>query len=190
MADHRDIPRTIASLRADVPMRPEWRRALLRDIDALPYPATGETGAPRAPHSRRWTFRPSVLIAAALLCAVVGGTLALGIEQVARNRRQAAPVADAQLQSHVTPVRFVFVAPTASNVAIVGDFNGWSPAGTAMRRTASGLWSVDLRLAPGRHTYGFVVDGVLVRDPNALDSADDDYGVPSSVVLVSDVRRT
>jgi hypothetical protein len=171
-------------------MRPEWRKAVLRDIDALPSPRTGAPSTLAVPHGRRWTLRPSVSIAAALLCAAVGGTLALGIEQFVRSRRPAASAVDAPVDSHDPPVRFVFVAPTASNVAIVGDFNGWTPAGTAMRRTASGLWSIDLRLPPGRHTYGFVVDGVLVRDPNALDSADDDYGVPSSVVLVSEFHGT
>lgn len=190
MADHRDIPRTIASLRADVPMRPEWRSAVLRDINALPSPRSGEPAALRTPHGRRWAFRPSVSIAAALLCAVVGATVTLGIEQFVRSRGPAASTVAARVVSNDPPVRFVFVAPTASNVAIVGDFNGWSPAGTAMRRTASGLWSIDIRLPAGRHTYGFVVDGVLVRDPNALDSADDDYGVPSSVVLVSDFHGT
>ncbi len=47
MADHDDLRRTIASLRRDVPMRPEWRRAVLRDIEAL-TPAFARTAAPAA----------------------------------------------------------------------------------------------------------------------------------------------
>jgi hypothetical protein len=57
-----------------------------------------------------------------------------------------------------------------------------------MHRSRSGLWSIDLELPSGRHTYGFIVDGVLRAAPGALGSADDDFGVPSSDVPVTDRR--
>jgi len=83
-------------------------------------------------------------------------------------------------------VRFVFVAPYASRVALVGDFNKWNPSATPMRRSADGrAWLVDLPLAPGRHVYSFVVDGDLAPDPAAPRAGDDDFGIPSSVVLVA-----
>ncbi len=85
---------------------------------------------------------------------------------------------------------FVYHDDEATKVSLAGDFNGWNPTATPMRRTAAGVWSIDLPLSPGRHAYAFMVDGVLVADPDALDSADDDFGVPSSVVLVSDHQRT
>jgi len=86
-------------------------------------------------------------------------------------------------------VRFVFVAPYASNVALVGDFNGWNPSKMPMRRSADGrAWLIDVPLAPGRHVYSFVVDGDLAADPAAPRAGDDDFGVPSSVVLVSGAK--
>jgi hypothetical protein len=188
MADHNDLRRTIAALRTDVPMRPEWSDAVWRDIDRLPHPVLGVTDEAPMAQRRGWTLRPLAAIAAGLLCAAVGGSITLGIQRLASDR---GAVREAPSDSHRgTAVRFVLVAPTASTVAIVGDFNGWSPTATPMRRTAVGLWSIDIPLAVGRHTYAFVVDGGLVPDPNALDSADDDFGVPSSVVLVSENRRT
>jgi hypothetical protein len=138
--------------------------------------------------------RPVVAIAAGLICAVAGGAIALGFQGL----REQGPSAEQPyapsltdghgVVRHPTPVRFVLVAPNASTVTIVGDFNAWSPTATPMRRSRSGLWSIDLELPSGRHTYGFIVDGVLRADPGALGSADDDFGVPSSVVLVTDRR--
>jgi hypothetical protein len=187
MADHNDLQRTIAALRRDVPMRQEWRSAVMRDVRALGRPAPSTT--PVAP--RRWTVRPIVAIAAGLACAVAGGTIALGLQGGRASGTNAEPIAAPAMGvvGPATPVRFVFVAPNASTVTIVGDFNAWRPTATPMRRSPNGLWSIDLDLPSGRHTYGFVVDGVLRADPEALGSADDDFGVPSSVVLVAD-RRT
>ena len=184
MADHDDLLRTIAALRREIPMRPEWRSAVLRDVRALGQPARPVEPSPRR-SAGRWTVRPVVAIAAALACAVAGGTVALGLSRLrAHSETEARGVV-----GNETPVRFVLVAPNASTVTIVGDFNAWSPTATPMRRSRAGLWSIDLELPLGRHTYGFVVDGVLRADPDALGSADDDFGVPSSVVLVTD-RRT
>lgn len=176
MADHNDLQRTIAALRRDVPMRQEWRSAVMHEVSALGRPAAPATPPARAP--RRWSLHPILAIAAGLMCAVAGGAVAFGLQGHASSESRP-----------VTPVRFVFVAPNASTVTIVGDFNAWSPAATPMRRSPDGLWSINLELPSGRHTYGFVVDGVLRADPDALGSADDDFGVPSSVVLVAD-RRT
>jgi hypothetical protein len=191
MADHDELRRTISALRAEVPMRAEWRGAMLRDIDALPRPVADARRVAPSARPDGWRFRPSAAIAAGLLCAVLGGTMTLGVERLIGTRVTArSTVGTPNSPQDGAGVSFVLVAPAASRVAIVGDFNGWSPTATPMRRTAAGLWSIDLPLAAGRHTYAFVVDGVLVPDPNALDSADEDFGVRSSVVLVSEHRRT
>jgi hypothetical protein len=55
-----------------------------------------------------------------------------------------------------------------------------------MRRATDGrAWLLDVPLVPGRHVYSFVVDGDLTADPAAPRAGDDDFGVPSSVVLVT-----
>jgi hypothetical protein len=191
MADHDDLRRTISALRAEVPMRAEWRGAILRDINALPHPVAEARSFAPSVHRDGWRFRPSAAIAAGLLCAVLGGTVTLGVERLVGTRVTARSNVGTPNSPHGgAAVSFVLFAPAASRVTIVGDFNRWSPTATPMRRTTAGLWSIDLPLAAGRHTYAFVVDGVLVPDPNAVDSADEDFGVRSSVVLVSEHRRT
>lgn len=81
-------------------------------------------------------------------------------------------------------VKFVLVAPQASQVAVVGDFNGWSPTATPMTRQG-GTWTAAVPLEPGRHIYAFVVNGEQwMPDPAAPLSPEDGFGVSNSVVLV------
>ena len=55
-----------------------------------------------------------------------------------------------------------------------------------MRRDASGLWTLDVPLPPGRYQYAFVVDGRrFVADPAAPRAVGDDFGQPTSVVTVA-----
>jgi hypothetical protein len=90
--------------------------------------------------------------------------------------------------SAVAPVSVRFVlrgAPTATRVAVVGDFNGWDVVATPLFRVASGaVWTVDVRMPPGRYGYAFVVDGrQWVADPTAP-LAPDAFGTPTSVIIV------
>jgi len=91
--------------------------------------------------------------------------------------------------SHVSPesaFQFVLVAPQASSVALVGDFNDWDPARAPMQTAhGAGVWATVVHLAPGRYRYAFLVNGVEWRaDPAAPKSIDDEFGPPSSVVTV------
>jgi 1,4-alpha-glucan branching enzyme len=86
----------------------------------------------------------------------------------------------------LSPVKFVLAAPGASEVAVIGSFNGWNAAGWTMRRdTASGLWTLKAALPPGSHEYVFLIDGATtVTDAAAALSADDGFGSRNSVLLV------
>jgi hypothetical protein len=81
-------------------------------------------------------------------------------------------------------VRFSISAPAAARVSLVGDFDGWNPDALPMRRAGADTWTVDVRLEPGRHVFAFSVDGGLRSDPAAPRAVEDDFGVPSSVVVV------
>lgn len=185
------IERVIAELRTPVPVRAEWRAGLARGLAVLPAPTPAA-----AIVVRRWTFRPLTAIAAALVCAAVGATLAALL--LGSTRRSSSAEVLANLTSTMplpgehggrSTVRFVFVAPYASRVSLVGDFNKWNPAAMPMRRSGDGrAWLLDVSLAPGRHVYSFIVDGDIAPDPAAPRAGDDDFGVPSSVVLVAGAK--
>ena len=94
-----------------------------------------------------------------------------------------APVTRAADQS----VEFVLIAPGASHVSLVGDFNAWSTTATPLRATEhTGVWSVTVPLPAGRHEYAFIVDGERwLPDPNAPRAQQSDFGPPNSVVTVT-----
>jgi len=97
----------------------------------------------------------------------------------------------APLPDTVRVVQFVFVAPGAQRVSLVGDFNAWDREATQLRRggPSGGVWTVSLALPAGRHEYAFVVDGTRWEpDPAATTAVRDDFGVVSSVVSVGAPR--
>jgi hypothetical protein len=85
-------------------------------------------------------------------------------------------------------VEFILAAPRASQVTLVGDFNGWSPAATPLHPSEhQGTWSVTVPLAPGRHEYAFLVDGKhWLPDPQAPRAPGNDFGAPNSVLTVTE----
>jgi 1,4-alpha-glucan branching enzyme len=88
------------------------------------------------------------------------------------------------------PIQFMLVAPAATRVALVGEFNDWDPAATPMSRAPGGAWHVALPLATGRHVYAFIVDGTSwVADPQAPLAPEGWFGARNSVLLVSGEQR-
>ncbi|MBW8770020.1 MAG: isoamylase early set domain-containing protein [Gemmatimonadetes bacterium] len=84
------------------------------------------------------------------------------------------------------PVQFVLVAPGAHSVAVVGDFNNWGLGDTALvAENHNGVWSVSAPVHTGVHRYAFLVNGKQwVADPTAPRAAGDDFGQPSSALVV------
>jgi len=202
--DPRWLDRIAAELRREVPVRPAWRARLLDEVARAPKPSVrADVDDAFGDRRRRWsvTIGPlGSLAAATLLVALGAGATYVAMSRVGANAGQrpaqtAARATSPQLVSGAPPsaerevVRFELSAPRASHVALVGSFNEWNPVATPLsREPATGKWVVSLRLPPGRHVYAFVVDGDVTADPSAPRAADDDFGSPSSVVLVSSPR--
>lgn len=179
---------------------PAWAgsRPAAGDIprQAKPVEATPLHGWRRALQPRTLSISPLAGLAAA---AAFAGIVALGTAQVMTSRQRevaarndtakAAPVLAAATRDTVHVVQFVFVAPNASRVSVVGDFNDWKVDATPLRSVqAGGMWMVSVPLPAGRHEYSFVVDGTRwVADPTAPVAVESDYGAPSSVVTVGEV---
>ena len=188
MPEYRDelIARIAAELRIVPPLDERFDARVMAEIATLPQPAPA-----RLTMVAQWLRRPrnvrmsplAGLAAAAALAAVLVWSRSSRSPALAPLAPAAAP--GVLLASHgSTVVQFVLVAPDAKSVSLVGDFNDWDPTATPLR-TASGAWSVAVRLIPGRHRYAFVLDGVRwIADPLAPPAPDDDFGSPGSVVTV------
>jgi len=149
----------------------------LRDIvTQLKEPVTASAGfrervmnAVRATHPRR------------PLAWIVGGVLAAGVALFLLFH----PRSDTE-----RPTTFLLLAPRATTVALVGDFNDWDPSATPLQSVGDSAWFVVVSLKPGRYRYSFVVDGQRwMADPTAARAVDHDFGPESSVVTVLS-RRT
>ena len=81
-------------------------------------------------------------------------------------------------------VSFALHKPDAKGVSLCGDFNGWSPGATSMKRQDDGHWETTVALAPGRYQYKFVVDGEWIADPAAQNNVPNEHGSLNSVVEV------
>jgi hypothetical protein len=163
------IERHVALLRAEPMLRDEWRAETLQRAVAR--------------QRRRVTLSLPAAIAAAIVCAVAGGTATFLASRTARPMVSA--LATGAANNRLLPVRFSVIAPTAASVSIVGDFNHWNPATLPMRRSADGrTWEVEVRLPLGRYSYAYLVDGKLAADPAAPLGAGDDFGTPNSVIMV------
>ena len=138
---------------------------------------------------RRRTLQLSVSPIGALAIAAGIAMIAVVTEIVARRNGAAdrSTVARASaVPDTVHLVRFVFMAPEASSVAMVGDFNNWDRSVTPMRRTgAPGTWTATVPLPRGPHQYAFVIDGsAWTPDPASTTTVSDDFGTQTSVIAV------
>ena len=79
---------------------------------------------------------------------------------------------------------FVFHAPEATRVELVGDFTAWRRERIPMRGPdADGYWSARVRLPAGRYEYQFLVEGERwVTDPLAVSRRPDGFGLQNAVV--------
>jgi CubicO group peptidase (beta-lactamase class C family) len=71
----------------------------------------------------------------------------------------------------------------AQIVSLAGSFNNWNPSQTLFAREGN-EWVSRIDLAPGKHTYKFIVDGVWMTDPGNPLTEDDGNGNTNSVLTL------
>ena len=75
-------------------------------------------------------------------------------------------------------------APAAKQVYVAGSFNNWHAAALPLK-PAGDEWVAEVKLAPGRYEYLFVVDGKWLPDPNAREKIPNPFGGFNSLLSVS-----
>jgi hypothetical protein len=125
-----------------------------------------------------WLRSPRLTPLGAFAGAAAAALLAVGVTAVVGpDGAQPPPAAEVVL------ARLDLRAPEATRVEVAGDFNGWRPEATPLRRGEGGVWSVQVPLPPGkRYEYSFVVDGAWVADPSAAATRDDGFGGANAVL--------
>lgn len=77
-----------------------------------------------------------------------------------------------------------FYAPRANEVQLAGDFNGWDPSKTPLRKDREGRWRVSLSLPNGRYQYRFLVDGQWQNDQRPVECVPNAFGSWNCVLEV------
>src|SRR5688572_17009285 len=88
-------------------------------------------------------------------------------------------------KNNLRPTNFLFFAPQAKHVSVIGDFNNWSPNAHPMKRQPDGGWTVQIALTHGHHRYLYLVDGTPTLDPRAQGAARNEKNEKVSLVAVS-----
>ncbi|MEM4368144.1 MAG: glycogen-binding domain-containing protein [Candidatus Anstonellales archaeon] len=76
--------------------------------------------------------------------------------------------------------KFVYFSSKAKKVALIGDFNNWTPV--SMKKVSASKWELVIEVPEGRYLYNFLVDGKVVLDPNNKNSEMSKEGFKSSVL--------
>ena len=92
------------------------------------------------------------------------------------------PKSDAKLEKKIT---FEYYAPSAGKVQLAGDFNGWKPAKTPLKKEKDGKWKVTLSLKTGHYQYRFWVDGDWQNDQKPVECAPNPFGTWNCVLKIS-----
>jgi hypothetical protein len=184
------LERAVDELRRPLRMNAPLFDARVMD-EVLRSPSGLRENLERLMRPRTFRVSPLIALAAGLLFAVsIAGSVLYVLPTRGRGMERArlaqGEVVRAAAGSPV--VQFGFVAPHASSVALVGDFNNWDPKATPLRAASTGgVWSVEVPIQPGRHLYAFVVDGTVWRpDPAAPQATGEDFGEPNSALTVAD----
>jgi hypothetical protein len=190
------LRRALDELRRLPPADPAaMRRVVVAAAAARVTPFDGEPGmlSPRRGRSIRVWMMVGVAAASAFVGFALRGawtskssgasnTVAL----VADSTRKLVRNAATELDAAPIPQQFVFNSSRAHKISVVGDFNHWNPTSTPMALASDGeLWSVTIPIAPGRHTYAFMIDDSLFTlDPSAPKARDSDLGADGSIRIV------
>src|SRR5947209_17258958 len=83
------------------------------------------------------------------------------------------------------PVNFIYFAPQAQSVFLIGDFNDWDPKAFPMKKQPDGAWLTQIALPHGHHHYQYLVDGKPVLDPKAQGIARNEKNEKVSLLAVS-----
>jgi 1,4-alpha-glucan branching enzyme len=81
-------------------------------------------------------------------------------------------------------IKITFALPDAGqSVSVVGDFNGWDPRATPLRKRSNGMRSATVVLRPGQpYSFRYLCDGRFFDEGDADDLHPNGFGDTHSVI--------
>lgn len=176
--------RMVSAFRRAAPhgQAPPWlEQRVMAELEAEPAPGTVR-------RFLAWLVRPApVRISPLAVGATACVFLALAVLPLLRAERPEGLGTEARsLEAEQTIyVQFVFDAPSATSVAVAGDFTDWEPAFVLADPDGDGVWTGRVPVRPGVYGYMFVIDEIEWQtDPRAERYRDDGFGNRNAVLVV------
>jgi hypothetical protein len=182
--EHDEWERMVAAFRTSAPSgtTPPWlEQRVMAEIEAMP-----ERG--RLARALDWLVRPASVRVSPLTAGLIAAALAALLVLPGRGAAPGddAPLAGADGGEAVIYVQFVLDAPSATSVAVAGDFSAWEPSFTLDDTDGDGVWTGRVPVEPGVHAYMFLIDGTRWQtDPRAERYRDDGFGNRNAVLAVA-----
>ena len=82
-------------------------------------------------------------------------------------------------------IKFLYHAPEASEVILMGDFNKWDGKKHRMKKGNQGTWEKALILTPGTYEYKYLVDGDWQEDPENHENRLNSFGTYNNLLTVA-----
>ena len=82
-------------------------------------------------------------------------------------------------------VRFERYSPGSKRVDLVGSFNGWELGKYPLTRDESGVWNIQIRLAPGTYEYKYVYDGAFYEPDPEREQIANPFGSANNLLIVT-----
>jgi len=82
-------------------------------------------------------------------------------------------------------IKFLFYAPEAREVILMGDFNKWDGKKHRMKKGGQGTWEKALILIPGTYEYKYLVDGDWKEDPENHENRLNSFGTYNNLLTVA-----
>jgi len=82
-------------------------------------------------------------------------------------------------------VRFERYSPNSTRVDLVGSFNGWALGKYPLTRDESGVWNIQIRLAPGTYEYKYVYDGAFYEPDPEREQIANPFGSANNLLIVT-----
>jgi chromosome partitioning protein len=111
--------------------------------------------------------------------------MALAQEVIKDEKRLGMTLVKQKKSSSTIEKRFIFHAPDAVSVKIVGSFNNWDLSDeSAMERDEEGKWSKRISLKPGTYQYKFLVNDMWIEDRSNPNFTVNSFGGKNSVIEI------
>ncbi|MBL7994190.1 isoamylase early set domain-containing protein [bacterium] len=79
---------------------------------------------------------------------------------------------------------FQLELPEAHSISLLGDFNEWDHTKNAMKKSKNGIWTAEIKLAPGEYQFLYFVDENRWLTDDQCPRTTSEVGTENSIAVI------